>query len=295
MCAKAATSEADVLMLDLEDSVPSSAKPIARSTVVESLQKLKGSSKLLSVRINSVGTPWVHEDILAVVRGAPGIVERIVLPKIESASAVHFVDHFLSSLELELGLPPSFIAIEASIESAKGLVAIGEIASASPNRLRSLNFGIADFSASIGARMMSGVSGHGDGDELIYPGHRWHFVMSSIAVHAKANGLLAIDAPFGHFKDLGGLAKSAQMAAALGFDGKWAIHPTQIGPINEAFTPSKSEIERATTIIKEHEAAVSRSGAGAVSISGAMADQATLRLAKYTLFVAKSLGIYEGN
>ncbi len=144
-------------------------------------------------------------------------------------------------------------------------------------RVKTLVFGIADYSASIGARLVS-ISGHGEKEEELYPGHRWHFAISNMVMNAKAHGCLAIDAPYGNFKDLDGLRRSAVMAGALGCDGKWAIHPTQVDIINEVFTPSPEEIALAKKVI-EANAQAKAEGKGAVAVEGRMVDQATVRLA----------------
>jgi len=186
---------------------------------------------------------------------------------------VHFLSRLLDGIEAELGTEKQ-IAIDASIESALAIENISEIATAP--RVRSLIFGIADYSASIGARLSS-ISGHGEEDAEVYPGHRWNYVMSKIAQTAKAYNLLAIDSPYGNFKDLLELGKSAKISAALGFDGKWAIHPSQIETINNVFSPTSEEIDRANRILA---AAKASPGRGAVAIDGRMVDRATIRLAK---------------
>jgi citrate lyase beta subunit len=207
------------------------------------------------------------------VQAAGAKIDSIVLPKVDSAGDVHFLSRLLDGIEAEAGLKNP-IAIDASIESAVGVENIAEIAAAP--RVRSLVFGIADYSASIGARLVS-ISGHGENEEEVYPGHRWNYVMSKIAQTAKAHDLLAIDAPYGNFKDVLGLGKSAKIASALGFDGKWAIHPGQIETINSIFSPTDEEIERAKRIL---EAAAASPGRGAVAIDGRMVDRATVRLAE---------------
>jgi citrate lyase beta subunit len=186
---------------------------------------------------------------------------------------VHFLSRLLDGIEAELGTETP-IAIDASIESALAIENIAGIAAAP--RVRSLIFGIADYSASIGARLTS-ISGHGEEDQDAYPGHRWHYVMSKIVQTAKAYNLFAIDSPYGNFKDLLELSKSAKMSAALGFDGKWAIHPSQIETINSVFSPSSEEIDRANRIL---EVARTTPGRGAIAVDGRMIDRATVRLAQ---------------
>jgi len=275
MHAKALNSAADVVMLDMEDSVPIDAKADARSQIVDSLLDMDWGDRTVAVRINSLDTPYGYQDILAVVESAGSKIDTIVVPKVDHPGDIHFVSRLLDGIEMnkEIGKP---IGIEASIESAEGLENISETACAS-DRVKTLVFGIADYSASIGARLVS-ISGHGEREDEIYPGHSWHYPLSRIVMAAKANGLMAIDAPYGNFKDVEGLKKSAVMAAALGFDGKWVIHPGQIESVNSVFAPSEEDIARAEKVIRAHEEAV-KTGRGAVAIDCRMVDNATIRLA----------------
>jgi len=274
MHTKAFASQVDVVMLDLEDSVPLESKHAARAQIIKTLGSIEvREGRGISVRVNGTDTPYCFRDVIEVVQVANAKIDSIVLPKADSAGDVHFLSRLLDGIEAELGAEKQ-IAIDASIESALAIENIAEIAGAP--RVRSLIFGIADYSASIGARLSS-ISGHGEEDADIYPGHRWNYVMSKIAQTAKANNLLAIDSPYGNFKDLLGLGKSAKMSAALGFDGKWAIHPDQIEMINDVFSPSSEEIDRANRILEAARAAPER---GAVAVDGRMIDRATIRLAK---------------
>jgi len=285
MHAKALNSEADVVMLDMEDSVPLDAKAAARSQIVDSLHALDWGNKAVAVRINGLDTPFGYQDILAVAEKAGELIDTIVVPKVNHPGDIHFVSRLLDGIEMHKGYQ-AHINIEASIESAEGLTNVSETARAS-DRLRTLVFGIADYSASVGARLVS-VSGHGENEEEIYPGHRWHFPLSRIVMAAKANGLLAIDAPYGNFKDREGLEKSAAMSASLGFDGKWVIHPGQIETVNAVFAPSAEDIARAKKVIAAHQEAV-KQGRGAVAIDGRMVDNATIRLAEQVWEQAKFL------
>jgi citrate lyase beta subunit len=273
---KARKSDADVIMLDLEDSVPLEAKVTARETVIRSLLSLEWTNKMVTVRINGLDTPFGYRDLLIVVEEAGGHLDSVVIPKINNAGDIHFADRMLNGIEMnnQFSTP---IGIEASIESAQGLEKVSDIASASA-RLKTLVFGVADFSSSIGARLVS-LSGHGESETDIYPGHRWNFVMSRIVMAAKAHGLLAIDAPYGHFKDTDGLQQSSATSCALGFDGKWAIHPNQIEVINSVFSPNSADIERARKVLDANDKARAE-GRGAVSVDGRMVDQATVRLAQ---------------
>ncbi len=276
MHGKASESAADVVMLDLEDSVPVDEKSAARAQVIESLLAFDWSRKTVTVRINSLDTPFAYRDLLEVAEHAGHVVDAIVIPKVNVAADIFFADRLLAGIEMEKKFERP-IGIEASIETAEGLRNAEAITTAS-ERVLSLVFGIADYSASIGARLVS-ISGHGEKEEELYPGHRWHFAISNMVMQAKACGRMAIDAPYGNFKDLDGLRRSAVMACALGCDGKWAIHPSQIEVINEVFTPSAADIALAAKVIAADQQAKSE-GKGAIAVEGRMVDQATVRLAK---------------
>ncbi|AOY57892.1 MULTISPECIES: HpcH/HpaI aldolase/citrate lyase family protein [Desulfococcus] len=282
---KAGQSNADVVMLDLEDSVPLDQKEIARSQVIRSLRTNDWKEKVVTVRINGLDTPYGYRDLLSVLEDAGNRVDAVVVPKVNTAGDIHFVDRMMTGIEMA-GMLSRPIAIEASIETAQGLQNVREIAAAS-ERTISLVFGIADYSASVGARLVS-ISGHGEKEAEIYPGHRWHFALSRIIMTAKANGLMVIDAPYGNFKDPDGLARSAAMACAIGCNGKWAIHPGQVEEINRVFTPSLEDIQLAVKVL-DAIADASSHGRGAVAVEGRMVDQATARLAGQLYEQAKYL------
>jgi len=285
MHGKASESNADVIMLDLEDSVPVEEKTNARDQVIDSLLNLNWERKTVTVRINALDTPFAYKDLLEIAENAGHIIDAVVIPKVSHPGDIFFADRMLNGIEM--GKDNSMlIGLEASIETAEGLLHATNIIHAS-RRVKTLVFGIADYSASIGARLVS-ISGHGEKEEDLYPGHRWHFAISNMVMHAKANGALAIDAPYGNFKDTEGLRRSAVMACALGCDGKWAIHPSQIDVINEVFTPSPEEIALAAKVIKANAQAQSE-GKGAIAVEGRMVDQATVRLATILWEQAKYL------
>lgn len=287
MHGKACASQADVVMLDLEDSVPVDMKAAARAQVIESLRELNWERKTVTVRINALDTPFAYRDLLEVAEQAGDIIDAIVIPKVNHPGDVFFADRLLNGIAMAQRTSGT-IGIEASIETAEGMMQAGAIAGAS-SRVKTLVFGIADYSASIGARLVS-ISGHGEREEALYPGHRWNFALSHMVMNAKAHGALAIDAPYGNFKDLDGLRRSAIMASALGCDGKWAIHPSQVEVINEVFTPSQEEIALAAKVI-EAMAAAGADGKGAVAVEGRMVDQATVRLASQLWQQARYLGL----
>ena len=282
---KASKSEADVVLLDLEDSVPLNEKENARRLVIQSLLSIDWQEKTVTARMNGLDTPFGYRDILEIAEQAGQMVDTVVMPKVNHCGDIHFADRLLGGVEMQQEYT-NRIGIEAIVESAEGLQAVGEIAEAS-DRLKTLVFGVADYSASIGARLVS-ISGHGEKEEELYPGHRWNFAMSRIVMAAKANGLLAIDAPYGNFKDPEGLQRASIMACALGCDGKWAIHPDQIATINAVFSPSPEDIERARTVLEAYDKAKAE-GRGAASVDGRMIDQATVRLAKQLWDNAKFL------
>jgi citrate lyase beta subunit len=284
---KALNSGSDAIMLDLEDSVPADMKVEARGRIIQSLLTRDWRKKNVLYRMNSLDTPFGYRDLLEVVEAAGPVIDAIVVPKICHPGDVHFVSRMLDGIELSMGWSKR-IGIEASIETAAGLEAVSEIARAS-DRIQTLVFGVADYSASIGARLVS-LSGHGEKEAEIYPGHRWHFAMSRMVMAAKANGLQAIDAPYGNFKDLEGLKQGAAVACALGYDGKWAIHPDQIDVINQTFSPSSEDIERARKVLDAHHQATIK-GLGAVALEGRMVDQATVRLAELLWEQAAYLGL----
>jgi len=289
MHGKAHESNADVIMLDLEDSVPVDEKQNARVQVIESLLQLDWKKKTVTVRINALDTPFAYRDLLEIAENAGHIIDAIVLPKVNHPADVYFADTLLNGIEMAQNRSSS-LGLEASIETAEGLMRADAIVQAS-HRVKALVFGIADYSASIGARLVS-ISGHGEHEEQLYPGHRWHFALSRMVMNAKAHGRMAIDAPFGNFKDNEGLRRSAVMAGALGCDGKWAIHPAQIDIINEVFTPTQGEIALAAQVIAAN-AQAKKEGKGAVAVEGRMVDQATVRMATQLWEQAKYLQLVQ--
>jgi len=186
-------------------------------------------------------------------------------------------DYLLTQIEMRMGFS-KHIGLEASIETAEGMLKVGEIAFSSP-RLETLVFGVADYSASL-TMMSKGISGHGDVEDF-YPGHRWHFPLSRMVMAAKAAGLAAIDAPYGDYKDPEGLRRSCILSAALGYDGKWVIHPDQIEIINEMYTPPPDDVERSQRILNAYQEA-QKAGCGSLAIDGKMVDAASIRVARVT-------------
>ena len=271
--AKARELAVDEVMLDLEDSVAPEAKPAARELAVAALRAGGWGEKLVAVRVNDVTTPWAYRDVIAVTEGAPGAVDSLILPKVSDPGAVVWLDVLLGQLERSLGLPPGQIGIEAQIEDAAGLAAVEAIAGASP-RLVSLVFGPADFMASIGMRSLT-VGGQPEG----YAFDAHHYPLMRMLVAAKARGLQAIDGPYAKIGDTDGLKSAATAVAALGYDGKWVLHPAQVDIVNDAFTPAPDDYARAVRILDAHERATSVDGRGAVMLDGEMIDEASRKLA----------------
>ena len=288
---KARDSAADIVMFDLEDSVPGDQKQAARDQVIQSLSSLDWHDRTVAIRCNALDTPFAYRDLVDIVENAGHLLNAVVVPKVNHPGDIHFVHRLLDGIEMNQR-DLNRIGIEASIESAAGLEKVSQIARAS-SRMISLVFGIADYAASVGARAVS-VSGHGDEDTDDDIGHRWHFPLSRIIMAAKAHGLLVMDAPYGNFKDPGGLRRSASMANALGCDGKWVIHPDQIEIVNSVFSPSPEEVERARMVMEAYDAA-SKSGRGAVSLGGSMVDNATIRLARQVWEQASHLGLLDND
>lgn len=287
MFEKAKNIDVDMVMLDLEDSVPVDDKVRARHLVAEFLKEGgESGSKGRSVRINPMDSPYAYRDLVEVVEKAGEFIDSIVIPKVNHPCEVRAVDYFLSQIEQAMGFPVGRIGLEASIETAEGLLRVEEIAFSS-QRLESLVFGIADYAASVGA-MVKGISGHGDAEDF-YPGHRWHFPLSRMIMAAKAAGLVAIDAPYGNYKDEAGLRSSCLLSAALGCDGKWAIHPDQIAIIQEVFSPSEEDIERSRKIVEAYESS-KREGRGSLAIDGKMIDAASIRIARRICAYAELMG-----
>jgi citrate lyase subunit beta / citryl-CoA lyase len=281
---KADGSSADMIILDLEDSVAPSAKRAGRAGAVDALRSHPYRDKVRSVRVNPIDTPWCFDDIHQVVEGAGSLLDVVVVPKVEDVATVHFLHHLLTQLERTQGLERR-IGLDLQIESATGLERVSDIARAS-DRLQALHFGPGDYSASIG---MPGLT-IGETVED-YPGDPWHYARTRILVAARANGALAVDGPYARFRDPDGLRKLSRRAAALGYDGKWAIHPDQIAILNETFAPSQAEFDRAAAILEAYERATREEATGAVELDGEMIDEATRKMAGVTVARGRAAGM----
>jgi len=275
MMEKAQGLPADQVFLDLEDAVAPTAKEAARADVVAALVDGDWSGRTRTVRVNALATPWTLGDVLEVVEGAGAQLDTLMLPKVSSPADVQWLDLTLTQLEQTHGLPVGHIGIDVQIEDARGLLAVEAIASASP-RVEALHFGPGDFQASLAMRTLAVGALHPD-----YPGDPMHHVHLTLLVAARAYGIQVLDGPFTAIPDLDGLRASARRVAALGFDGKWVLHPSQIDVVNEVFTPSQAEFDEAEALLAAYEHARSAEGGarGAVMLNGAMIDGATRAIA----------------
>ena len=270
---KARELAVDEVFLDLEDAVAPDEKEQSRTTVAQALRDGGWGSKIRAVRVNDVSTRWAHRDVVDLVEQAGLYLDAIVLPKVSAPVQVGWLDLLLSQLEQATGLPPGRIAIEAQIEDASGLAAVDAIAAASP-RLEALVFGPADFMASVGMRSLTvGAKPAG------YAGDAFHYAHMRILVAARANGLQAIDGPFAAIHDLDGLRASAASAAAIGFDGKWVLHPGQVDVVNGEFSPSQADYDRAELIIEAYDYYTTVQRRGAAMLDGEMIDEASRKMA----------------
>ena len=266
---KALDSEADYVFLDLEDAVAPADKEQARLNVIQGLQEhdWRGRGKTICVRINGIDTHYMYRDVVDVVEQAGHRLDTILIPKVGVPADVYLVDALLTQIETAQGISHR-IGIDVLIETSLGMANVEAIAQSSP-RLEAMHFGVADYAASVRARTV--IIGGLNPD---YPGDQWHFALSRMIVACRAYGLRAIDGPFGDFKDPEGYALAARRGAALGIEGKWAIHPTQIALANEVFTPPPAEVERARRILDALDQAATE-GRGAAQLDGRMIDAAS--------------------
>ncbi len=270
MITKSAALGADLVFLDLEDSVAPQAKEGARSTIISALNDLDFGRSVRAVRINPVGTLWCHGDIIELVEGAGSRIDVIIIPKVLAPRDVWFVDTLLTELEASLHLPHR-IGLEVLIEEAQALSRVEEIAGCS-SRLEALILGVGDLSASLGMRL-----GHIGEQEDRYPGDIWHAARSRLISAARANGLDPIDGPYANFRNGDGYRREASWASAMGCVGKWAIHPSQVDIAHEVFAPTAGEVATAQAAIDAMSAAEA-AGAGAANLGGLMIDAATSRI-----------------
>ena len=274
--AKARTLAVDALFLDLEDAVAPAVKEESRRRIVAALNDPAGfAAPLVTVRVNDWTTPWTYADVIELVLGGGAHFAAMLLPKVQSAGQVQALDLLLSQVEQAAGLPVGAIDIEAQIEDAVGLVHVNEIAASSP-RLRTLVYGPGDFMASVGmGGLQVGTQPRG------YAADAFHYVQMAILVAARARGLQAIDGPFVGVRDLEGFRRSASSSAALGYDGKWVLHPSQVDAGNELFSPDAEDFARAHRIMAAYADATGVAGGalGAIVVDDEMVDEAGVKLA----------------
>ena len=296
---KAAQRGADVIFLDLEDSVAPADKPRARKNVIAALNDVDWGRSAVSVRINGLDTHYMYRDVVDLLERSGDRLDMIMIPKVGRPEDVYAVDMLVTQIEDAMGRKKR-IGFELIIESAMGMANVDAIAAASP-RNESLHFGVADYAASTGARTTA-IGGpnpgyvvltdpDADGGRDEHWGDMWHYAVARIVVAARANGLRAIDGPFGNISDADGYRAQARSAAALGCEGKWAIHPSQVALAAEIFNPPKTEVSRARKILKAMKDAQAN-GLGAVALDGRMIDAASVRQAE--VLVAKARSIAKG-
>jgi malyl-CoA/(S)-citramalyl-CoA lyase len=286
---KAPTLGADVVFLDLEDAVAPDDKEQARANVIDALLGQDWTGCAVSVRVNGLDTHWCYRDVVEVVEQAGDMLDTVLVPKVGSPSDVEFVATLLDQIEQRNGWPTGRIGIHILIETAKGMANVEAISHARPDRLEAMVFGVADYAASVRARTTNIGGANPDyavltdadasGARALHWGDQWHFGISRMVAACRAEGLRPIDGPFGDFEDAEGFRAAARRAAALGCEGKWAIHPSQVALANEVFTPSEAEIEKARRILEAMEQAA-KDGKGAVALDGRLIDAASIRMAE---------------
>ena len=283
MFEKALNSKADYIFLDLEDAVSPMDKISARQNVIKALKEInwREKGKTISVRINSPDTYYMYRDLIDIVEEVGEKLDTILLPKAGTASDVYMIDCLLTQIETSKKLNNK-IGIECLIETALGMSNIKEIAKSS-NRLEALHFGVADYAASLRARTV--VIGGLNPD---YPGDQWHHGLSQLVMTCRAYGLRAIDGPFGDFNDPDAYIEAAKRGAAIGIEGKWAIHPSQIELANKVFSPPSSEVTKAKRILEELDKAA-KAGKGAAQLDGRMIDAASARMAENIVTIDKQI------
>jgi malyl-CoA/(S)-citramalyl-CoA lyase len=287
--AKAPTLGADVVFLDLEDAVAPDDKERARASVIEALGAHDWTRCGVSVRVNGLDTHWCYRDVVDVVEARGEVLDTVLVPKVGSPSDVEFVATLLDQIEQRNGWEAGRIGIHILIETAAGMANVEAISTARPDRLEAMVFGVADYAASVQARSTN-IGGAnpdyavltdpaGDGSRETHWGDQWHFGISRMVAACRARGLRPIDGPFGDYEDADGFRSAARRAGALGCEGKWAIHPSQIELANEVFTPSDAEVERAERILQAMDDGA-KEGKGAVSLDGRLIDAASIRMAE---------------
>ncbi len=279
--AKMAASAADVVNLDLEDSVAPTDKAEARSNVIAALREVGWGTKTLSVRINGLDTPWWYRDVVDLLEADTGRLDLIMIPKVGCAADLYAVDALVTAVERATGRSKP-IGFEVIIESAAGITHVEEIAAATP-RLQAMSLGAADFAASMGMQT-TGIGGTQESYYMLRQGASywpdpWHWATAAIVAACRTHGVLPVDGPFGDFSDDEGFRAQARRAATLGMVGKWAIHPRQVALANEVFTPSEVAVAEAREILEAMALAKAR-GEGATVYKGRLVDIASIKQAE---------------
>ena len=279
--AKMAASGADVVNLDLEDSVSPADKAQARANVIAATREVDWGGKLLSVRINGLDTPYWYRDVVDLLEQAGDRLDQIMIPKVGCAADIYAVDALVTAVERAMGRARP-ISFEVIIESAAGIAHVEEIAAASP-RLQAMSLGAADFAASMGMQT-TGIGGTQENYYMERGGVRhwsdpWHWAQAAIVAACRTHGVLPVDGPFGDFSDDEGFRAQARRSATLGMVGKWAIHPKQVALCNEVFTPSDAAVAEAREILAAMAAATAR-GEGATVYKGRLVDIASIKQAE---------------
>lgn len=289
--AKMAGSAADVVNLDLEDSVAPTDKASARAQAVAATHEVDWGTKTLSVRINGLDTPWWYQDVVALLEQGSDRLDLIMIPKVGCAADLYAVDALVTAVERAKGRTKP-IGFEVIIESAAGICNVQEIAAATP-RLQAMSLGAADFAASMGMQT-TGIGGTQANYYMLHEGARywpdpWHWATTAIVAACRANGVLPVDGPFGDFSDDEGFRAQARRSATLGMVGKWAIHPKQVALANEVFTPSAEAVAEAREILAAMEAAKA-AGQGATTYKGRLVDIASIKQAEVIVRQAEMIG-----
>ena len=279
--AKMAASAADVINMDLEDSVAPSDKATARANIIEAINTIDWGTKTVSVRINSLDTPYWYRDVVDLLEQASERLDMIMIPKVGCAEDIYAVDALITAIEAAMGRTKK-VALEVIIESAAGIANVDAIAAASP-RLQAMSLGAADFAASMGMQT-TGIGGTQENYYMLRDGAQhwsdpWHWAQAAIVAACRTNGVLPVDGPFGDFSDDDGYRAQARRSATLGMVGKWAIHPKQIALANEVFTPSEAAVTEAREILAALEQAKAN-GEGATVYKGRLVDIASIKQAE---------------
>ena len=283
MIEKAADGPADYVFLDLEDAVAPSEKVQARKNAIQALNDIDWAAKgkTVSVRINGLDTHYMYRDVVDIMEQAGSKVHTLLVPKVGVTGDLYMVDAMVNQIEQGCGYTTR-VGLEALIETALGMANVESIAQFG-GRLEALHFGVADYSASMRARTTN-IGGLNP----MYPGDQWHASITRMVIACRAYGLRPIDGPFGDFNDPDGYRDGARRAAALGCEGKWAIHPSQVALANEVFSPPEAEVTKARRIIEALRAAEAQ-GKGAAQLDGRMIDAASEKMANNVLVVAEAI------